>query len=135
MTTRSRWLLLFRSTCLWPLFCLKNFLTVLPCRRSWLLPFRDTWISLSFWVQLPYCVAPPQELEGKHPDGLPRLDPVEDVGIDDPELVAAAKKVAILEHRLAANALHASTSDSNKKCVASWRRRQQSSARQQCPLV
>ncbi len=42
---------------------------------------------------------------------------MEDVGIDDPELVAAAQKTAQLEQQLAANALHASATDSDKKCA------------------
>jgi ATP-dependent RNA helicase DOB1 len=47
-----------------------------------------------------------QELESKYPDGLPLLDPVEDIGIDDPSMTAAVRKVAALEQRLADNAVH-----------------------------
>lgn len=58
-----------------------------------------------------------QELESKHPDGLPRLDLVEDVGVDDPSLVAAARRVAALEQKLAGNAVHLAAAGSSQKCA------------------
>jgi superfamily II RNA helicase len=48
-----------------------------------------------------------QELLRRHPaaaGGLPLLDPIEDMGIVDPELVVAARKLQDLEAELAKNA-------------------------------
>ena len=59
-----------------------------------------------------------QELESKYPDGLPLLDPVEDIGIQDPSLIAAARKVAALEQRLANNAVHKSAAGSAARWVS-----------------
>ena len=59
-----------------------------------------------------------QELESKYPDGLPLLDPVEDIGIQDPSLTAAARKVAALEQRLATNAVHKSAAGNAARWVS-----------------
>jgi ATP-dependent RNA helicase DOB1 len=45
----------------------------------------------------------PQDVVSKFPDGLPRLDPVEDMGVTDPALLAAADKVQQLEGQLVKN--------------------------------
>lgn len=43
-----------------------------------------------------------KEVVAKHPDGIPRLDPVEDLGLgDDPDLVSAAHAITALEQQLA----------------------------------
>lgn len=60
-----------------------------------------------------------QELESKFPDGLPLLDPVEDIGIQDASLTAAACKVAALEQRLANNAVHKSAAGNAARCASS----------------
>ncbi len=45
-----------------------------------------------------------QELEKRYPDGLPRLDPLEDLGVDEPGALAAVRAMEALEVQLAANA-------------------------------
>ena len=60
-----------------------------------------------------------QELECKYPDGLPLLDPVEDIGIQDPSLTAAVHKIAALEQRLADNAVHKSAAGSAARYASS----------------
>ncbi|KAK9838518.1 hypothetical protein WJX81_004706 [Elliptochloris bilobata] len=44
-----------------------------------------------------------RELEKRYPDGLPRLDPLEDLGVDEPEALAAVRRMEALEAQLAAN--------------------------------
>lgn len=39
----------------------------------------------------------------KYPDGLPRLDPIEDMGIEDAGLAEAAARIEALEAKLAKN--------------------------------
>ena len=55
-----------------------------------------------------------QELEGKYPDGLPQLDPVEDLGIVDAEMSGAVRRSEALEARLAANPVFAAQRDSTR---------------------
>ncbi|PKU81662.1 ATP-dependent RNA helicase DOB1 [Dendrobium catenatum] len=47
-----------------------------------------------------------QELHKKFPHGLPRLNPVKDMGINDPELTELVHKFKELEQKLAAHPLH-----------------------------
>ena len=44
-----------------------------------------------------------QELERRYPDGLPRLDPVEDMSIDEPAVGSAVRRIEELEKQLATN--------------------------------
>ncbi|KAG1668859.1 hypothetical protein FOA52_004954 [Chlamydomonas sp. UWO 241] len=44
-----------------------------------------------------------QELLKKNPEGLPQLDPVEDMGITEPELIEAARRIQDLETTLSRN--------------------------------
>ncbi|CAM6102427.1 unnamed protein product [Calypogeia fissa] len=46
-----------------------------------------------------------QELERRFPDGLPKLDPIEDMGIDDEDFVAVVKEIAEEEKKLIAHPL------------------------------
>lgn len=43
-----------------------------------------------------------QELQEQHREGLPRLDPVEDMGVEEPLLAAAVHNMQRLERQLAA---------------------------------
>ncbi len=49
------------------------------------------------------CMHAGQDVARKYPDGLPRLDPVEDMGIEEPALLEAASKLEGLEAQLASN--------------------------------
>lgn len=44
-----------------------------------------------------------QEQQKRYPDGLPQLDPVEDMNLNDEELVKAVRQIEQLEKRLCAN--------------------------------
>ena len=44
-----------------------------------------------------------QEQQKRYPDGLPQLDPVEDMNLNDEGLVEAVRKIEQLEKRLCAN--------------------------------
>ena len=44
-----------------------------------------------------------QEQQKRYPDGLPQLDPVEDMNLHDEELDAAVRRIEVLEKRLCAN--------------------------------
>ncbi|KAL0333624.1 UNVERIFIED_CONTAM: DExH-box ATP-dependent RNA helicase DExH10 [Sesamum angustifolium] len=52
-----------------------------------------------------------QELEKRYPQGLPKLNPVKDMGIEDPEFVELANKIEELEHKLVSHPLHKSQDD------------------------
>ncbi|KAK4432727.1 DExH-box ATP-dependent RNA helicase DExH10 [Sesamum alatum] len=52
-----------------------------------------------------------QELEKRYPQGLPKLNPVKDMGIEDPEFVELAHKIEELEHKLVSHPLHKSQDD------------------------
>ncbi|XP_002963518.2 DExH-box ATP-dependent RNA helicase DExH10 [Selaginella moellendorffii] len=54
-----------------------------------------------------------QELERRFPDGLPRLDPVEDMQIDDPELVSIVKQIDEEEKKLVVHPLHKSEKEAS----------------------
>ena len=47
-----------------------------------------------------------QEVERRFPDGLPQLDPIEDMGIKEQGLVQVVKKIEAFEHRKFAHPLH-----------------------------
>ena len=47
-----------------------------------------------------------QEVERRFPDGLPLLDPVEDMGIKDERLKHLVQKVEAFERRMYAHPLH-----------------------------
>ncbi|KAL3642841.1 Helix-loop-helix protein 2 [Castilleja foliolosa] len=49
-----------------------------------------------------------QELEKRFPQGLPKLNPVKDMGIEDPELVELTNQIEELEHKLFSHPLHKS---------------------------
>ena len=53
-----------------------------------------------------------QELQAKHQEGLPRLDPVEDLGLNDPVLKGIVQNIQRLEAQLAA-----CKQPSEKQCV------------------
>lgn len=42
-----------------------------------------------------------QEVEKRFPDGLPQLDPIQDMGIKDPQLKEIVKKIEAFENRYA----------------------------------
>ncbi|CAL1528127.1 unnamed protein product [Lymnaea stagnalis] len=47
-----------------------------------------------------------QEVEKRFPDGLPLLDPIEDMGIKEKSLLDTIKKIEAFEHRLYSHPLH-----------------------------
>lgn len=56
----------------------------------------------------------PQEVQKRFPDGIPLLDPVDDMGIKDPALKKIIQKVEAFEHRMYSHPLH---SDPNLESV------------------
>ncbi|ERN12540.1 DExH-box ATP-dependent RNA helicase DExH10 isoform X2 [Amborella trichopoda] len=52
-----------------------------------------------------------QELGTRFPKGLPKLDPIKDMGIQDPEFVELVNKIEGLEQKLVAHPLHKSIQD------------------------
>ncbi len=40
----------------------------------------------------------------RYPGGVPRMDPLDDLGIDEPQALAAVRRMEALEAELAANA-------------------------------
>jgi len=54
------------------------------------------------------------ELRARFPTGLPRLDPVEDMQIRDPQFMAAVQKVATLEPRLLEHPLFAASAEAQR---------------------
>lgn len=55
-----------------------------------------------------------QELEKRFPKGLPKLDPIEDMGIDDPDFVQLVREVEALEQKLLAHPCHKSEQDEHQ---------------------
>ena len=53
---------------------------------------------------LPFLAA--QEVKKRFPDGVPVLDPVDDMGIKDPGLKKVIQKVEAFEHRMYSHPLH-----------------------------
>lgn len=47
-----------------------------------------------------------QGLERQYPQGIPQLDPAEDMGLEEPRALAAAAKLRGLQARLRGNAVH-----------------------------
>lgn len=62
----------------------------------------------------PHPPAPPpkpiQEVQKRFPDGLPLLDPIDDMGIKDPGLKKVIQKVEAFEHRMYSHPLHSDPS-------------------------
>lgn len=58
----------------------------------------------------------PQEVQKRFPDGVPLLDPIDDMGIKDPALKKVIQKVEAFEHRMYTHPLH---SDPNLESVYS----------------
>lgn len=56
-----------------------------------------------------------QELEKRFPQGLPKLNPIKDMGIEDPELVDLLKQIEDLEQKLYAHPLHKSQDESQMR--------------------
>ncbi|GAA0163230.1 DNA metabolism protein [Lithospermum erythrorhizon] len=56
-----------------------------------------------------------QELEKRFPQGLPKLNPVKDMGIEDPELVDLVKQIEELEQKLYDHPLHKSQDENQMK--------------------
>ncbi|XP_043712800.1 DExH-box ATP-dependent RNA helicase DExH10 isoform X2 [Telopea speciosissima] len=57
-----------------------------------------------------------QELGTRFPQGLPKLNPVKDMGIEDPEFVELVNKIEELEQRLFAHPMHKSQDEQQVKC-------------------
>ncbi|KAG8376337.1 hypothetical protein BUALT_Bualt09G0052700 [Buddleja alternifolia] len=56
-----------------------------------------------------------QELEKRFPQGLPKLNPVKDMGIEDPEFVELANQIEELEQKLFSHPLHKSQDEHQLK--------------------
>lgn len=52
---------------------------------------------------LTFCL---QEVQKRFPDGVPLLDPIDDMGIKDPALKKVIQKVEAFEHRMYSHPLH-----------------------------
>ncbi|KAL5543421.1 hypothetical protein UlMin_007205 [Ulmus minor] len=57
-----------------------------------------------------------QELGTRFPEGLPKLNPVTDMGLEDPEIVQLVNQLEELEKKLHANPLHKSQDADHMKC-------------------
>ncbi|KAL6985027.1 Helix-loop-helix protein 2 [Sarracenia purpurea var. burkii] len=57
-----------------------------------------------------------QELEKRFPQGLPKLNPVKDMGIEEPEFVDLVNQIEELERKLFAHPLHKSQDEHQIKC-------------------
>ncbi|XP_057497353.1 DExH-box ATP-dependent RNA helicase DExH10 [Actinidia eriantha] len=57
-----------------------------------------------------------QELEKRFPQGLPKLNPVKDMGIEEPEFVELVHQIEELEQKLFAHPLHKSQDEHQIKC-------------------
>ncbi|XP_020409735.1 DExH-box ATP-dependent RNA helicase DExH10 isoform X1 [Prunus persica] len=57
-----------------------------------------------------------QELGTRFPQGLPKLNPVKDMGIEDPEIVDLVNQIEALEQKLYAHPLHKSQDVQQIKC-------------------
>ena len=64
----------------------------------------------------PTCGA--QELQRRYPDGLPRLDPIEDMRLEGAELEGTVRRLEALEKRLVGHPLHAQQKDSSTRRAA-----------------
>lgn len=70
-------------------------------------------VAFSFLFLQIFCV---QEVQKRFPDGVPLLDPIDDMGIKDPGLKKVIQKVEAFEHRMYSHPLH---SDPNLESVYS----------------
>lgn len=68
---------------------------------------------LHFFFLQSFC---PQEVQKRFPDGVPLLDPIDDMGIKDPALKKVIQKIEAFEHRMYTHPLH---SDPNLESVYS----------------
>ncbi|KDO55100.1 hypothetical protein CISIN_1g0021842mg, partial [Citrus sinensis] len=57
-----------------------------------------------------------QELESRFPQGLPKLNPVKDMKIEDPEVVDLVNQIEELEHKLFAHPLNKSQDENQIRC-------------------
>lgn len=57
-----------------------------------------------------------QELESRFPHGLPKLNPVKDMKIEDPEVVDLVTQIEELEHKLFAHPLNKSQDENQIRC-------------------
>ncbi|KAK4343922.1 hypothetical protein RND71_037016 [Anisodus tanguticus] len=57
-----------------------------------------------------------QELEKRFPEGLPKLNPVKDMGIGDPKVVDMVNQIEELEKTLFSHSLHKSQNERQLKC-------------------
>lgn len=57
-----------------------------------------------------------QELEKRFPQGLPKLNPVKDMGIEEPEFVELVSQIEELEQKLFSHPLHKSQDEHQIKC-------------------
>ncbi|KAJ4709181.1 DExH-box ATP-dependent RNA helicase [Melia azedarach] len=57
-----------------------------------------------------------QELESRFPQGLPKLNPVKDMKIEDPEVVELVNQIEELEHKLFAHPLNKSQDENQIRC-------------------
>lgn len=71
----------------------------------------------SFLKSLDCCVGCLQDIAKRYPDGIPLLDPVNDMGINDPAVVAAIQNMNDLEQQLAKNP---GASWSASLCCTTW---------------
>lgn len=55
-----------------------------------------------------------QEVQKRFPDGVPLLDPIDDMGIKDPGLKKVIQKIEAFEHRMYSHPLH---NDANLETV------------------
>lgn len=69
-----------------------------------------------FWIEklTIALVSDSQEVQKRFPDGVPLLDPIDDMGIKDPGLKKVIQKVEAFEHRMYTHPLH---SDPNLDAV------------------
>ncbi|KAL9431481.1 hypothetical protein AB3S75_026631 [Citrus x aurantiifolia] len=57
-----------------------------------------------------------QELESRFPQGLPKLNPVKDMKIEDPEVVDLVNQIEELEHKLFAHPMNKSQDENQIRC-------------------
>lgn len=55
-------------------------------------------------------VSTTQEVQKRFPDGVPLLDPIDDMGIKDPGLKKVIQKVEAFEHRMYSHPMHSDPS-------------------------
>lgn len=80
--------------------------------RTWQKSLSELLLFIFFPLQT-FCL---QEVQKRFPDGVPLLDPIDDMGIKDPALKKVIQKVEAFEHRMYSHPLH---SDPNLESVYS----------------